>query len=1112
MRYVFGDCELDTTSRELRRAGQPVLLEPRVYEVLVYLVRHRHRIVHKNELLRSVWPSEVARDNTLTRCIQLARRAIGCDAHTQPYIMTHYRVGYGFRAAVTEDHLAAPAWPSPPLSPSGAELPVAGEAKSATLLYCRLDPVPAGAVESVREAYQRLREQFVVRTCEHLQQAEGTMLYGEETGFLALFGVPLAYEDHARRAVRVALALQSLWQGPYGVPGAWRGVGYPMSGRLQGRLGVHTAQVLLWRYPHATTPAWPMLGTARTVVTQLAQQAASGAICLSETTARQVRNLVSLTAVPPMAVAASPRPMPVYQVVREILPSTVPPQRSQRPFVGRRQELAVLHELLEQVRRGRGQIVSLMGEPGMGKSRLLAEFWQGLDGQAVTYLEGRCQAESGTPLRDLISQVCDLVLGDPLPVIRDKVRRTLRHAGLDPDAGGSALLGLLSGHTSAGLHPGGEAEECLNQVVATTCQLILNQSRQQPHIIVAEDLQWRDRLFDACCALLADQLLQAPVLLVGTYRPGGAPPWLTRAAATQLVLTPLGLQDSATVVQAVSSPAVLPAAVQKAITSRAAGNPYFLEEWTRAVLEAESWSGTLTLPDTIRDVMLARIDHLPAAAKRLLHTAAVLGQSGSVRLLQALWDGPEALAALLDILQQRVLLIVSSSTGEPAYAFCHALVQEVAYASLLPAQRHLLHVRAGQALETCYADRLAIVCEALAHHATRALASLADWPGVDQEERQLTLVLQVAQAWSFLGRFADSRTLLEQHQIHLESLGPSALTGRYYFRLGRTYSLLGEHSRAATCTRQALVAATASGDTVTMGQTQYELARERFLTGPPRASLQHGEAAVRLLEQTEAQWWLGMAHWVVGVAYALLGDFAQALEATARTEAVGVALQDPHVQSYAAFTTGWIEAMRGAPHSGLAACQRACDLALEPVNTAHAVGSLGYAYLEYGETSRALPLLQQAAQHWQQFGMPAMQGWMTTLWAEALLAQGDTALATALAEQGRTIADAARFPFAIGLAQRAQGRVALAHGALESAMARLTQALQTFSTIEARFELGRTHLDLASLAQAQGDQLVVVRHLTAALSLFQALQVPVYSARTHRAAQACGVSLPGLPR
>jgi tetratricopeptide (TPR) repeat protein len=392
----------------------------------------------------------------------------------------------------------------------------------------------------------------------------------------------------------------------------------------------------------------------------------------------------------------------------------------------------------------------------------------------------------------------------------------------------------------------------------------------------------------------------------------------------------------------------------------------------------------------------------------------------------------------------------------------------------------------------------------------QALDSLASWPTADRELRRLELTLRLAQAWSFLGRFPESRTLLEQHLLAMERLHRPDLTGRYYFRLGRTYSLLGDHSRARTATEQALVAAGQAGDRETQGLVYYELAREQFLTGPPRASLAYGQKAVRLLAQTGAQWWLGMAHWVVGVAQALLGTFAPALEAMARAEAIGQSLQDPHIQSYAAFTMGWVEAIRGHTAVGLTACHHARQLAIDPVNLAHAIGALGTAYLEHGDVDQALLWLRQAAEAWQAYRMPPMQAWLTALWADALYVQGDLAQAAVLATQALTLAEGAAFPFARGLAHRVQGRIALAQGTLAEAAAPLRQARELFTAIESHFELGRTYLDSATLAHTCGEHETATRHLCAALSLFQTLDVPIYSARTLHAAELYHVRLPIL--
>ena len=251
-----------------------------------------------------------------------------------------------------------------------------------------------------------------------------------------------------------------------------------------------------------------------------------------------------------------------------------------------------------------------------------------------------------------------------------------------------------------------------------------------------------------------------------------------------------------------------------------------------------------------------------------------------------------------------------------------------------------------------------------------------------------------------------------------------------------------------------------------------------------------------------------MAYWVVGIVQALLGNFVAALQATTHADTLGQALQDPHIQSYAAFTTGWVEAMQGNTSAGLTACYRADELAVDPVNLAHAAGALGAAYLEHEEATLAIFWLRQAVQFWQQCALPPLQGWLTALLADAYCIQGDLETAETLAAQGHILVEVAAFPFASGLVQRVQGRIALRRGVLADAAMALSLALTTFATIEARFELGRTHLDSARLAHAYGDRATIVYHLTAAWVIFQALPVPVYSARSRHAAQTYGVQLP----
>jgi tetratricopeptide (TPR) repeat protein len=297
-----------------------------------------------------------------------------------------------------------------------------------------------------------------------------------------------------------------------------------------------------------------------------------------------------------------------------------------------------------------------------------------------------------------------------------------------------------------------------------------------------------------------------------------------------------------------------------------------------------------------------------------------------------------------------------------------------------------------------------------------------------------------------------------------------------------------------------------------MGKAYYELGREMLLSGPPQPALEYGQQAVALLARAGEQWWLGMAYWVLGGTYAFLGAFAQALDAAARARAIGDALADPHIQSYAAFTMCWIEVTRGNGQTGLAACHESLAQAQDPVNRAHALGMLGYAYLEQADVLQAMPRLEQAVQSWRQFRVRPMQAWMMTLLGEAHRMHGQLAQARDLVQQGLSMARDVGFLFVIGLAQRALGRIAQASGALTEAAMHLTEALQTFAAMQARFEHARTHLDLAALAHAQGNPQAAATHLTEAHTLFQALQVPRYVELVTQCASAFGVALPARRR
>jgi predicted ATPase len=395
-----------------------------------------------------------------------------------------------------------------------------------------------------------------------------------------------------------------------------------------------------------------------------------------------------------------------------------------RPFVGRQADLARLHMALEQARSGQGRVVGIMGEPGMGKTRLLYEFRHSLRGRQVTYAEGHCRSYHNAcpygPVRDIIRYHAQITAQDTPEAQREKVRRSLVALGLDPDAGTPYLLHLLGAPAGSAALASHAFEAVKARTLTLLRQMCRNASQRRPLVLAVENLHWIDLESEEVCAMLVDSLAGAPILLLLTYRPGYQPPWMAKSYATQMMLPPLTPAEGLRIMRTVCGTVSCSDVVVQEILTRAEGNPFFLEELTHTALACGSIvHPPIVVPDTIHDIFLARLDQLPAAPKRLLHMAAVLGRRWPARLLEAIWDGPEALQPLLWEVQQQEFLYEEPVASEPYYAFKHVLMQEVAYHSLRPAHRQALHATILQALAALYAGRLETIAEHLAYHRQR---------------------------------------------------------------------------------------------------------------------------------------------------------------------------------------------------------------------------------------------------------------------------------------------------------------------------------------------------------------------------------------------------------
>jgi predicted ATPase/DNA-binding winged helix-turn-helix (wHTH) protein len=742
MRYLFGDYVLDTQRYELQGAGRPIKLRRKVFQVLAYLLAHHDRVVPTQELLEHVWPDLFVRDEALKACIKTIRRALGERGRTARFLRTVHGQGYRFVAAVAvqefrttdtappalipdeEEVLRQAAGPSPvlaaPLADTGSPSLEAldGEHKQATVLCAALAEGQNLAARLGPETMHHLMQDVLGLAHATVQRYDGVILQVSGVGFLALFGAPVAQEDHARRAVLAALDLRQRLRAPDMIRGQPAGVALG--------LGLHTGPVVVGPLAHAPQQAYTAAGDTLHLATWLQQQAAPDTILVSATTYALVQDEVESAAWQPHTSDLPSTAGPVYAIHRLLRRRAGVPQRGARPlshFVGRTRELALLHERLAYARGGQGQVIGIAGEPGLGKSRLLAEFARSLDGQPIIYCEGHClpygHATPYLPVCALLRQLCDIPDTAPAEAITATVSQHLEAVGLVPAEGAPLLLELLD--VPAELAPLAHLSPSARRARTFALLRHLSLHGRLPRILVVENLHWIDPTSEEWLTSLVEHVAGAACLLLVTYRPGYRPPWIGHSAVTQLALAPLTAADSLVMVQSVPQAMRLSAHVHQTIVARAAGNPFFLEELMWAAVERGIPTLGPAVPDTIQTVLAARIDRLPPAEKRLLQTAAVLGTDVPVPLLHAVTTQPEAaLHASLEHLQAAEFLYETRVGPALVYTFKHALTQEVAYQSLLISTRQQLHQCIAQVVEAQFPDLAEAQPELLAQHYTEA--------------------------------------------------------------------------------------------------------------------------------------------------------------------------------------------------------------------------------------------------------------------------------------------------------------------------------------------------------------------------------------------------------
>jgi class 3 adenylate cyclase/tetratricopeptide (TPR) repeat protein len=608
-----------------------------------------------------------------------------------------------------------------------------GERKHVTVLFADLADSTALAEAVDPEEMHALMDRAFGPILEQVHRYEGTVNQFTGDGVMALFGAPIALEDAPRRAVSAALAIHEA----LAVLG--REVRERFGRDFRMRIGIHTGPVVVGSIGDDLRMDYTAVGDTTNLAARLEQSAEAGSVVISDTTRRLCQEFFDLEALAPLSLKGKREPVTAWRVVAERPVSgriEALADTALTRYVGRDRELDALKAAFESAASGRGQVVFVVGDAGIGKSRLLFEFRRSLRDVPHTWLEGRCASYARTTPFHAISDGWRRLFGiddrDDEPAAKRKVESEQSQLGPDLDWTLPYLRGLLSlpidSEEVESLDPMTRRSETSRALQAR----LLRCAERETVVLVIEDLHWIDAASEEFIGFLADSIPAARVLIVLTHRPGYQQPFGDRSYHVRIPVQALSTEAMSAMLSAVLEAADLPEDLQRLIARKAEGNPLFIEELTHSLLEEGILSledghvrlsrdlADVSIPDRIQDVLMARLDRLAEEPRRAIQMASVIGREFALRLLERITETGKRLDGIVSELRSLELIYEKASHPELAYMFKHALTHDVAYESVLVQRRKALHQVVGSAIEELYPDRLAEHWEALAHHFTEA--------------------------------------------------------------------------------------------------------------------------------------------------------------------------------------------------------------------------------------------------------------------------------------------------------------------------------------------------------------------------------------------------------
>jgi class 3 adenylate cyclase/tetratricopeptide (TPR) repeat protein len=1022
---------------------------------------------------------------------------------------------------------------------------VEGERKQVTVLFADIERSMELAEQVDAEEWHRILDRFFAILAEGVHRFEGTINQFTGDGIMALFGAPIAHEDHARRCCYAALHLSEALR-RYGEElKRTLGLGFSV------RMGINSGEVVVGRIGDDLRMDYTAQGHAVGLAARMQQLAGPDRAYLTEHTAALVSGFFQLRDLGPFEVKGVRDPVRIYELegpgpLRTRL--DISRARGFSRFVGRDEEMKVVEAALANALDGAGQVVGIMGDAGVGKSRLCHELAERCHARGIRFAEGHALSHGKMipllPFIDFYRNFFGITEQDGDETARDKIAgRTLR---LDESLAESLpiVFDFLGVPDPARLSPPMDPEARQRRLVELTQHLARARSRREPAVLLFEDLHWMDGASEAFLATMIDVLPTTRTLLVLTFRPEYRAPWMQRSYYQQLSLLPLGPRAIAELLDGLLGRDPSLAGLAERISQRAAGNPFFIEEIVQSLIEARVLAGArgarrlvkpvekLQIPESVQSILAARIDRLGEREKSVLQIAAVIGKNFSEPILVRVAEIPEEeLRAALRELVAAELVYPEDLFPVAEYAFKHPLTQEVAYRSQLAERRARTHERVARAIEEIYRDKLDERAALLAHHFEAAgerleaakwnrraagwvrssnfAEALAHWRRVltlleGQPESAETVSLAIdarAAVLSYgwvLGISADEAAQLFAESTALATRSNDsrslAILTAHYAGIKAAHREIDEYVRLSG---EAVRIAEQTGDAALRAAVWPPLVRSHLLGGQLREALALCEQMLSTMpEDPQFGTFLGYSPYLnlLQLRANLLAYAGRWPEAASGFERmIAVAREHAHQALVASASSdyGWWAALLGDSQTALTQARRGLEIAEKlgsQMTRVHAYSALGLAEVSAQQWSEAVAALEQALQIANEMRTGEEAGVLTLAHlAEAHLGLGDSARARELAE--RSVSEACRHRV---LASECFSRLVHARALLSAggpaekaaAATALERALALVEATGARCYEPFIRVERARLARLSGDESAGEQEMSLARRLF----------------------------